>query len=105
MNTWFELAQVGAVTGLAIAMPMGAVGTMLVMHTTTTGPRASAAAALGVATADGLYALVAALGGVALKRQLGSVMPALNVLATIVLFLVVALLLMRALREAPDAAD
>ncbi|MFF8832151.1 LysE family transporter [Streptomyces sp. NPDC015131] len=53
----------GALAGYGIAVPVGAVGAYLVALTARTSLRVGAAAALGVATADGLYALVAALGG------------------------------------------
>lgn len=56
----------GLLAGYGIALPVGAVGAYVVALTARTSLRVGAAAALGVATADGLYALVAALGGVAL---------------------------------------
>ncbi|GLW11104.1 lysine transporter LysE [Microtetraspora sp. NBRC 13810] len=56
----------GLVAGYGIAMPMGAVATYLMALTARTSLLIGACAALGVATADGLYALVAALGGSAL---------------------------------------
>ncbi|MDT7653293.1 MAG: hypothetical protein QOI36_4699 [Pseudonocardiales bacterium] len=56
----------GAIAGYGIALPVGAVATYIVALTARTSLRVGAAAALGVATADGLYALVAVLGGVAI---------------------------------------
>nr|WP_240982534.1 LysE family transporter [Streptomyces sp. S3(2020)] len=56
--------------GYGIAVPVGAVATYLVSLTARTSLRTGASAALGVATADGLYALVAALGGAALAAAL-----------------------------------
>ncbi|MEV6912989.1 LysE family transporter [Amycolatopsis sp. NPDC051071] len=53
----------GLLAGYGIAIPVGAVATYLVVLTARTGLRIGAYAALGVATADGLYALVAVLGG------------------------------------------
>ncbi|KFZ82580.1 lysine transporter LysE [Amycolatopsis sp. MJM2582] len=53
----------GLLAGYGIAIPVGAVGTYLVVLTVRAGLRIGAYAALGVATADGLYALVAVLGG------------------------------------------
>lgn len=53
----------GLLAGYGIAIPVGAVGTYLVVLTARSGLRIGAYAALGVATADGLYALVAVLGG------------------------------------------
>ncbi|MFD9467088.1 LysE family transporter [Streptomyces sp. NPDC060027] len=60
----------GLLAGYGIAMPVGAVATYLVTLTARTSLRIGASAALGVATADGLYALVAALGGTALAAGL-----------------------------------
>ncbi|MCM2579372.1 LysE family transporter [Streptomyces meridianus] len=56
----------GLLAGYGIAMPVGAVATHLVALTARTSLKIGACAALGVATADGLYALIAALGGSAL---------------------------------------
>ncbi|MER5897790.1 LysE family transporter [Streptomyces sp. NPDC001876] len=53
----------GLLAGFGIAMPVGAVGTYLVALTARTSPKIGAFAALGVATADGLYALIAVAGG------------------------------------------
>ncbi|WP_410656361.1 LysE/ArgO family amino acid transporter [Amycolatopsis sp. lyj-112] len=53
----------GLLAGYGIAIPVGAVATYLVVLTARSGLKIGAYAALGVATADGLYALVAVLGG------------------------------------------
>ncbi|MGW7054325.1 LysE family transporter [Streptomyces sp. NPDC054887] len=53
----------GLLAGYGIAMPVGAVAAYLVSLTARTSLRIGACAALGVATADGLYALIAAVGG------------------------------------------
>ncbi|TDO56660.1 threonine/homoserine/homoserine lactone efflux protein [Kribbella sp. VKM Ac-2571] len=74
-----------ATTGLAIAMPVGAVGTMLVTLATRSGFRASAAAVFGVASADGGYALAAALSGMSLREGPVSLIPALKLLSAMVL--------------------
>lgn len=60
----------GLLAGYGIAVPVGAVGTYLVALTARTSLRIGACAALGVAFADGLYALVAVLGGSALAHAL-----------------------------------
>ncbi|MGW0080212.1 LysE family transporter [Streptomyces sp. NPDC003393] len=60
----------GLVAGYGIAVPVGAVATLLVSLTARTSLRTGACAALGVATADGLYALLAVLGGAALADAL-----------------------------------
>ncbi|MFD6531881.1 LysE/ArgO family amino acid transporter [Streptomyces sp. NPDC060184] len=56
----------GLLAGYGIAVPVGAVAAYLVALTARTSLRVGAGAALGVATADGLYALVAVAGGSAL---------------------------------------
>ncbi len=57
----------GLLAGYGIAMPVGAVAAYLVSLTARTSLKTGACAALGVATADGLYALIAAVGGSALS--------------------------------------
>ncbi|GGN62980.1 lysine transporter LysE [Streptomyces albiflavescens] len=64
----------GLLAGFGIAMPVGAVATYLVSLTARTSLRIGVSAALGVATADGLYALVATLGGAALAAALQPVL-------------------------------
>ncbi|MXM67327.1 LysE family transporter [Streptomyces sp. HUCO-GS316] len=60
----------GLLAGYGIAVPVGAVAAYLVSLTARTSLRTGICAALGVATADGLYALVATLGGSALAQAL-----------------------------------
>ncbi|PWI20334.1 lysine transporter LysE [Streptomyces sp. Act143] len=55
-------------------MPVGAVATYLVSLTARTSLRTGVCAALGVALADGLYALVATVGGAALAAALRPVL-------------------------------
>ncbi|MBT2443651.1 LysE family transporter [Streptomyces sp. ISL-36] len=68
----------GLLAGYGIAIPVGAVGAYLVAVTARTDWRTGAGAALGVATADGLYALIAVLGGSALVPLLVPVMVPLS---------------------------
>jgi threonine/homoserine/homoserine lactone efflux protein len=56
----------GVAAGYGIAVPVGAIAVLIVGLTARTSLRVGAAAGLGAATADGLYALVAVLGGAAL---------------------------------------
>jgi arginine exporter protein ArgO len=58
----------GLLAGYGIAVPVGAVAAYLVSFTARTSLRTGICAALGVATADGLYALVATLGGSVLAQ-------------------------------------
>ena len=55
----------GLLAGYGVAVPVGAIAALIVSLTARTSLRVGAAAALGVATADGLYALAAVVGGAA----------------------------------------
>lgn len=58
----------GLLAGYGIAMPVGAMSVLIVTLSSRVSLRQGLAAALGVATADGIYALAAVLGGAALTR-------------------------------------
>jgi threonine/homoserine/homoserine lactone efflux protein len=75
----------GLLAGFGIAMPVGAVATYLVALTARTSLRTGVFAALGVATADGFYALIAAVGGSALIPVLQPVMLPLRWVSAFVL--------------------
>ncbi|WP_086559664.1 LysE/ArgO family amino acid transporter [Streptomyces africanus] len=75
----------GLLAGYGIAVPVGAVGTYLVSLTARTSLRTGVCAALGVATADGLYALAATLGGTALAGALRPVLGPLRWVCVLVL--------------------
>ncbi|MFB8774792.1 LysE/ArgO family amino acid transporter [Streptomyces broussonetiae] len=75
----------GLVAGYGIAVPVGAVGTYLVSLTARTSLRTGLSAALGVATADGLYALLATVGGSAVATALRPVLGPLSWIAALVL--------------------
>lgn len=75
----------GLLAGLGIALPVGAIGTYLVALAARTSLRVGAAAALGVATADGAYALVAVLTGRALAPHLADVAAPLRLVSVAVL--------------------
>jgi arginine exporter protein ArgO len=68
----------GLLAGYGVAVPVGAVGTYLLGLTARTSLKIGACAALGVASADGLYAAVAALGGTTLAREIRPIMPSLR---------------------------
>ncbi|MFJ2769776.1 LysE family transporter [Streptomyces sp. NPDC087300] len=75
----------GLLAGYGIAMPVGGVATYLVALTARTTLRTGACAALGVATADGLYALVATVGGTSLTHLLTPFMTPLRWASALVL--------------------
>lgn len=68
----------GLLAGYGIAVPIGPVGAYLVQVAARSPWRTGVAAALGVATTDALYALVAVLGGSAVAGLLAPVLPALR---------------------------
>ncbi|MDX2677952.1 LysE family transporter [Streptomyces sp. NY05-11A] len=75
----------GLVAGYGIAVPVGAVATCLVSLTARTSLRTGACAALGIATADGLFALVATVGGTAVAAALRPVLTPLRWTSALVL--------------------
>ncbi|MFG3270152.1 LysE/ArgO family amino acid transporter [Streptomyces luteogriseus] len=89
----------GLLAGYGIAVPVGVVGTYLVSLTARTSLRTGVCAALGVATADGLYALAATLGGTALASALRPVLGPLRWVCVLVLLALAAWGAVTALRE------
>jgi arginine exporter protein ArgO len=75
----------GLLAGYGIAVPVGAIAALIVGLTARAGLRTGAAAALGVATADGVYAAVAVLGGSALAGLIAPVSTPLRWVAAVVL--------------------
>jgi arginine exporter protein ArgO len=75
----------GLVAGYAVAIPIGAIGTLLVTLSARVSLRVGAAAGLGVATADGAYALAATLGGAAIATVIAPVAAPLRWVAVVVL--------------------
>jgi arginine exporter protein ArgO len=75
----------GLLAGYGIAMPVGAVATYLVALTARTSLKIGACAALGVATADGLYALIAVIGGATLTHVIEPIMLPLRWASALVL--------------------
>lgn len=75
----------GLLAGCGIAMPVGAVAAYLVALAARTSLKVGLCAALGVATADGLYALIAVIGGSALAEVVEPVVHPLRVIAAVAL--------------------
>ncbi|QGN47847.1 lysine transporter LysE [Micromonospora sp. WMMC415] len=94
----------GLVAGYGVAIPVGAIAVLIMGLAARTSFRVGAAAALGVATADGLYAAVAALGGAALAAVIAPVANPLRLLAALVLLGLAAYTAWRALRPATGTA-
>ncbi len=66
-----EAALAGAVAGYAIAIPVGAIAVLIIQTGFRRGLPAGSAAALGAASADGIYATIAALAGLAVTSLIG----------------------------------
>ncbi|MFL6075858.1 MAG: LysE family transporter [Mycobacteriales bacterium] len=75
----------GVLAGYGVAVPVGAIAPLLISLTARTSLRVGAAAALGVATADGAYALVAVAGGTAATRAVTPIATPLRWVAAAVL--------------------
>lgn len=63
----------GVVAGYGIAVPVGAIGVLIAGLSARTSLRVGAAAAMGAATADGIYALAAVAGGAAVAAVIAPV--------------------------------
>ncbi len=87
----------GVLAGLAVAMPIGAIGTYLVGLAARERFVVAAGAALGVASVDGGYAVIAAIGGAGLQSFVQRVAGALTVAAASVLVVVALRTLHRAI--------
>ncbi|MFD8011964.1 LysE family transporter [Streptomyces sp. NPDC058955] len=88
----------GLLAGYGIAIPVGAVGAHLVAVAARSPWRTGAGAALGIATADGVYALVAVAGGAALVPLLAPVAAPLRWVSAVVLLVLAAASARTALR-------
>jgi arginine exporter protein ArgO len=78
----------GAVAGLAVAMPIGAVGSYLVGLAARERTATALAAALGIASVDGAYAILAGVGGTGLQAMLSEVSGWLTYAAAVTLVVV-----------------
>jgi arginine exporter protein ArgO len=93
----------GALAGYGIAIPVGAIGVLLVDLAMRRGFKPAAAAGAGVATADFVYALVAVLLGAAVADAVESFQDTLRVVSAAVLLGIAAHLLWSALRRRSPA--
>jgi arginine exporter protein ArgO len=75
----------GVVAGYGVAVPVGGIAVLIVGLSARTSLRIGAAAGLGAATADGIYALIAVLGGAAVAGLVAPVATPLRWLAAAVL--------------------
>jgi len=89
----------GLLAGYGIAIPVGAVATYLVTLTARTSARVGAAGAFGVASADGLYALVAVVGGAALTGVIARIAGPLRWASSVILLVLAARIAWTAIRD------
>jgi len=75
----------GLLAGYGVAIPVGAIAVLIVSLTARTSLAVGAGAALGVAAADGIYALAAVLGGAALARTIQPIATPLRWVAALIL--------------------
>lgn len=75
----------GLLAGYGVAIPVGAIAVLILSLAARAGLGVGAAAGLGVATADGVYATVAVLGGAALARVIEPLATPLRIAAVVVL--------------------
>jgi arginine exporter protein ArgO len=89
----------GVAAGYGIAVPVGAIGVLIVALSARISLRVGAAAGLGAATADGVYALIAVLGGAALAGVLAPIATPLRWVAAGVLLVLAGTTAYRAVRR------
>jgi arginine exporter protein ArgO len=94
----------GVVAGYGVAVPVGAIAILIIGLTARTSLRVGAGAALGVAAADGLYALLAVAGGAALAAVIEPVAGPMRWLAAAVLLVLAAHTAVSAVRRHRDPA-
>jgi threonine/homoserine/homoserine lactone efflux protein len=103
-----ETVIAGLLAGYGIAIPVGGMSVLIITLSAQTSLRTGLAGAMGTATADGIYALLAVLAGAALITVLQPVAQPIQWIAAVVLVLIAAKGLVGALRRpgnraAPDA--
>lgn len=98
-------ALAGVLAGLAVAMPIGAIGTYLVGLAARARFRVAVAAALGVATTDGCYALLAGTGIAGVERAVGALGDPLRAVAAALLVGLAVRTVVLAVRQARADTD
>jgi arginine exporter protein ArgO len=75
----------GVIAGYGVAVPVGAIGVLIAGLSARTSLRIGAAAGMGAATADGIYALLAVVGGAAIAGLIAPIATPLRWVAAAVL--------------------
>jgi arginine exporter protein ArgO len=94
----------GVVAGYGVAVPVGAIGVLIAGLSARTSLRVGAAAGLGAATADGIYALLAVAGGAAIAGLIAPIATPLRWMAAAVLLGLAAMTAWGAFRKPGSAA-
>jgi arginine exporter protein ArgO len=94
----------GLLAGYAIAIPVGAIAVLIIGLSARHGLRVGASAAMGTATADGIYAAIAVLGGAGLARLITPIAIPMRWLASGVLISIAVATTVSALRHHRDPA-
>jgi len=94
----------GLLAGYGVAVPVGAIAILIMGLSARTSLTVGASAAMGVATADGLYAAVAVLGGAALAGAVAPIATPLRWVAAAVLIGLAARTAVVAIRHYRDPA-
>ncbi|WJK42788.1 LysE family transporter [Solwaraspora sp. WMMA2056] len=100
-----EALTSGLLAGYGIAIPVGAIGVLIVTLAAQVSLRHGAAAGLGTATADGLYAVAAVVSGAAIARLLQPTIGVLRAAAAVVLVAIAVRGILTAVRARHAAAD
>ncbi|WP_127501468.1 LysE family transporter [Actinoplanes solisilvae] len=94
----------GVVAGYGVALPMGAIGVLIAGLSARTSLRVGAAAGLGAATADGVFAAIAVAGGAAVAGVIAPIAAPLRWAAAVVLLVIAAVTARAAFRRPETAA-
>ncbi|MDY7088903.1 MAG: LysE family transporter [Actinomycetota bacterium] len=94
----------GVTAGYGVALPMGAIGVLIAGLSARTSLRVGAAAGMGAATADGVFAAIAVAGGAAVAGLIAPIAAPLRWAAAVVL-LVIAAVTARAAFRKPGVAS
>ena len=103
MGAWPSLVA-GLTAGIAVAVPLGAMGVLLVTTATRVGRAQALAGAAGIATADLIFATVAAVGGATVAQVLAPYLQAARTIAAVLLVIIAIVMIRAALRPAAGPA-
>jgi threonine/homoserine/homoserine lactone efflux protein len=104
VNTTVDALGAGALAGLGVALPLGAVGVLIVQEGISGGWRPASAAATGVALVDGAYAVLAVAAGAAVTTALAGLERTVQLVGAAVL-VAVAVRGLLALRTPPERGE